>query len=161
MELSQETLAQILGANQPQVSKIEHSTDLYLSTLRRYVEAVGGQLEITASFPEGSVRISQFNQIEPQEEALHEGGRSVVAEESIVLTSYTFGGSAITPQEMLVPRHYSGPATTVMRVEKDRNAYAWYVDALRSPDLASLTQDGGYVQTNGNENADSRYELAA
>ena len=52
-ELSQQDLAQVLGATQPEVSKIEHRTDLYVSTLRRYIEALGGQLEITARFPDG------------------------------------------------------------------------------------------------------------
>ena len=63
--LSQETLADSLSITQPQVSKIEHSTDLYLSTLRRYVEAMGGDLEIVAHFPEGLVRITQFQALEP------------------------------------------------------------------------------------------------
>ena len=63
--LSQETLADNLSITQPQVSKIEHSTDLYLSTLRRYVEAMGGDLEIVAHFPEGQVRITQFQALDP------------------------------------------------------------------------------------------------
>src|SRR5207249_3226085 len=63
MDLSQATLAQLLGANQPQISKIEHSTDLYLSTLRRYIEAIGGQLQILASFPPRGVRICQVSEI--------------------------------------------------------------------------------------------------
>jgi transcriptional regulator with XRE-family HTH domain len=65
--LSQDTLADTLGITQPQVSKIEHRTDLYLSTLRRYVEAMDGELEIVARFPEGSVRITQFQGLEPDE----------------------------------------------------------------------------------------------
>jgi transcriptional regulator with XRE-family HTH domain len=64
--LSQETLADNLGISQPQVSKIEHSTDLYLSTLRRYVEAMGGDLEMVARFPEGLVRITQLQALEPE-----------------------------------------------------------------------------------------------
>lgn len=63
--LSQATLAQALGATQPQVSKIEHRTDLYVSTLRRYVRALGGELDILATFPEGSVRIDLFRNIDP------------------------------------------------------------------------------------------------
>jgi transcriptional regulator with XRE-family HTH domain len=63
-QLSQEALAEALGASQPEVSKIEHRTDLYVSTLRRYVEAMGGELEITARFPEGTVRIIQFRDLE-------------------------------------------------------------------------------------------------
>lgn len=63
-ELSQVTLAELLDASQSEVSKIEHRTDLYVSTLRRYVEAMGGELDIVARFPDGSVRINQFEQLE-------------------------------------------------------------------------------------------------
>jgi hypothetical protein len=50
-EQSQEQLAKALGVKQPSVHKIEHQTDLYLSTLRRFVEAVGGTLELRVSLP--------------------------------------------------------------------------------------------------------------
>ncbi|MEO6864251.1 MAG: XRE family transcriptional regulator [Gemmatimonadaceae bacterium] len=63
-EMSQATLAELLQATQPEVSKIEHRTDLYVSTLRRYVEAMGGELDIVARFPDGSVRINQFEQLD-------------------------------------------------------------------------------------------------
>ena len=39
---------------------MEKRTDMYLSTLRSHIEAMGGQLEIVARFPDGSVRISNF-----------------------------------------------------------------------------------------------------
>jgi predicted XRE-type DNA-binding protein len=63
-QLSQEQLAEELGATQPEISKIEHRTDMYVSTLRRFVEAMGGQLEIIASFPDGAVRITQFQELD-------------------------------------------------------------------------------------------------
>jgi len=50
-EQSQEQLAKTLGVKQPSVHKIEHQADLYLSTLRRFVEAVGGTLELRISLP--------------------------------------------------------------------------------------------------------------
>ncbi len=59
-ELSQEELAERLGTTQPEVSKIEHRTDVYLSTLRKYIEAAGGTLDIVARFPDSDVRINQF-----------------------------------------------------------------------------------------------------
>ncbi len=59
--LSQEALAERLGATQPEVSRIESRTDMYLSTLRRFVEAMGGELVIVAQFPDDAVRISQFD----------------------------------------------------------------------------------------------------
>ena len=64
-QLSQETLAQVLGTNQAGVSKMERRTDMYVSTLRRYLRAMGGDLEITARFPDGSVRINQFEDLGP------------------------------------------------------------------------------------------------
>ena len=63
-ELSQQDLAQALGATQPEISKLEHRTDMYLSTLRRVIEAMGGRLEILAQFPDGAVRINQFHEME-------------------------------------------------------------------------------------------------
>lgn len=60
-DLSQQALAKRLGATQPEVSRLENRTDMYLSTLRRFVEAIGGELVIVAEFPDGAVRISQFS----------------------------------------------------------------------------------------------------
>ena len=65
-ELSQERLAEILHVKQASISKLERRTDMYIHTLRSYIQALGGELHITAYFPEGSVRINQFEeQAEP------------------------------------------------------------------------------------------------
>jgi transcriptional regulator with XRE-family HTH domain len=61
--LSQEELGRALNINQASVSKLERRTDMYISTLRRFVEAMGGELEITARFPEARVRITQFGDL--------------------------------------------------------------------------------------------------
>jgi len=58
--LSQKMLAEVLHIQQPSIAKIEKRTDMYLSTLRSHIEAMGGELDIVARFPEGSVRISNF-----------------------------------------------------------------------------------------------------
>ena len=58
--LSQKMLAEVLHVQQPSVAKIEKRTDMYLSTLRSHIEAMGGQLEIVARFPDGVVKISNF-----------------------------------------------------------------------------------------------------
>jgi len=58
--MTQEHLARLLGIKQAAVSKMERRTDMYVSTLRDMVRAMGGQLEISAHFPEGTVRIGQF-----------------------------------------------------------------------------------------------------
>ena len=50
-ERSQEQIAQALGVKQPSVLKMERQADLYLSTLRRFVEAAGGTLELRVELP--------------------------------------------------------------------------------------------------------------
>jgi len=63
-KLSQEQMAAQLNVKQAAVSKLERRTDMYISTLRGFIEAMGGHLEITAEFPEGSVKINQFEELE-------------------------------------------------------------------------------------------------
>ena len=63
-QMTQTRLAESLGVNQGEVSKIEHRTDLYLSTLTEYVEALGGTLEIRAVFKDREVRITQFEELQ-------------------------------------------------------------------------------------------------
>jgi DNA-binding XRE family transcriptional regulator len=58
--LTQQQVADTLGIEQASVSKIERQTDLYISTLRRFIEACGGKLRIEVDFPQGSVSIKQF-----------------------------------------------------------------------------------------------------
>ena len=58
--LTQTTIAELLETSQGEVSKIGKRTDMYVSTLRRYIEAMGGQLDVVARFPDGDVRITQF-----------------------------------------------------------------------------------------------------
>jgi transcriptional regulator with XRE-family HTH domain len=59
-KLTQVNLAKALKINQGAVSTLEKRTDIYLSTLRNYIKALGGNLRITAEFPEGAVEIHQF-----------------------------------------------------------------------------------------------------
>jgi DNA-binding XRE family transcriptional regulator len=59
-KLTQANLGGILGINQGSVSKMEKRTDMYASTLRSFVEGMGGQLQIKAVFPKGEVLIEQF-----------------------------------------------------------------------------------------------------
>jgi predicted transcriptional regulator len=56
--VSQEQLAARLAVGQPAVAKLERRSDMYVSNLRRYVEALGGTLEITARFPDGAVTVA-------------------------------------------------------------------------------------------------------
>jgi predicted transcriptional regulator len=62
-DLTQEQLARVLRVKQSAVSKMERRTDMYLSTLQGIIQAMGGQLEIRAIFPDGIVRINQFSDL--------------------------------------------------------------------------------------------------
>jgi transcriptional regulator with XRE-family HTH domain len=62
MGLTQEELAGALGVTQPSLSKLENQDDMQISTLRRLIEALGGQLEIIAHLPRGDIRIRQFKE---------------------------------------------------------------------------------------------------
>jgi hypothetical protein len=62
-QLTQTGLANILGVDQGSISKLERRTDMYISTLRSYVEAMGGDLQIRAIFPDGEVQIKQFQDV--------------------------------------------------------------------------------------------------
>lgn len=61
--LSQKMLAEVLHVQQPSIAKIEKRTDMYISTLRSHIEAMGGQLEVVAKFPDGVVKISNFSEL--------------------------------------------------------------------------------------------------
>ena len=62
--LTQGDMAKVLEVNQPAVSKLEQRADIYVSSLRSYIEAVGGKLRIVAEFPEGEVAITNFSDLE-------------------------------------------------------------------------------------------------
>jgi transcriptional regulator with XRE-family HTH domain len=59
-ELTQQQLAAELNVNQAWISKVERQTDMYISTLRAYVEATGGELEIIARFKDEAIRINHI-----------------------------------------------------------------------------------------------------
>lgn len=57
-------IARALNIKQPSVSKIEKQTDMYLSTLRSYVEAIGGQLELVVKLPKRpALRLQQIGDV--------------------------------------------------------------------------------------------------
>ncbi len=61
--MTQANLALVLNINQGSVSKLEGRADMYVSTLLSYIEAMGGQLQIKAIFPDGEVQIEQFQEL--------------------------------------------------------------------------------------------------
>ena len=61
---SQEQIARSLGVKQPAIVKMERQTDLYLSTLRRFVEAAGGTLELRVELPgSGVMRLTGMGEL--------------------------------------------------------------------------------------------------
>jgi transcriptional regulator with XRE-family HTH domain len=62
--LTQTSVAEALHVNQGAVSKMEKRADMYVSTLRSYLRAMGAELEIRAVFPDGEVVIEQFEDLD-------------------------------------------------------------------------------------------------
>lgn len=60
--LTQQEVAAVLHLAQSNISDLEKRTDLYISTLRRYIEGIGGKLEIFATFGDQSFPISTFGE---------------------------------------------------------------------------------------------------
>jgi hypothetical protein len=56
--LTHEHLAVLLNRDQSAISQMERRSDMYVSTLADFIKALGGELEIRANFPEGSVRVT-------------------------------------------------------------------------------------------------------
>ena len=63
LALTQSSLAEALGVKQGEISKIENRTDVFVSTLRRFIQAMGGDLEIRAVFQDRTVRIRNFSSL--------------------------------------------------------------------------------------------------
>ena len=64
MRLSQAELGATLNVGGAAIAKLEQRADMYVSTLRRYVEDMGGELEILARFPSSTVRITNFSDVD-------------------------------------------------------------------------------------------------
>lgn len=62
--MTQTQLAVALEAKQSAISRIEHQTDMYVSTIRSYVNALGGELEINARFGGTVVQINGFGSLD-------------------------------------------------------------------------------------------------
>jgi transcriptional regulator with XRE-family HTH domain len=62
-KLTQEQLAKRFKVGQPAIAKLEKRADMYLSTLRGVIQAMGGELEIRAVFSDGDVRINQLKDL--------------------------------------------------------------------------------------------------
>lgn len=60
--MTQTEVAEVLGVKQPTLSRIESQHDMQISTLKRLIEALGGELEVIAHLPGGTIRIRQFEE---------------------------------------------------------------------------------------------------
>ncbi len=61
--LTQDTLAKNLNVKQAEISKIENRADMLMSTLRNFIQAMGGELEVRAVFPDRAIAISTFSSL--------------------------------------------------------------------------------------------------
>jgi DNA-binding transcriptional regulator YiaG len=62
--LTQEAMADLLGVSQAEVSKMERRSELYIGTLRRFIEAMNGELVLAARFADGvevPIRLTEEN----------------------------------------------------------------------------------------------------
>jgi transcriptional regulator with XRE-family HTH domain len=57
---TQQEVADSLGIKQPGLAKLEKQSDMQISTLRRIVKALGGELELFARFPKGKLRLGEY-----------------------------------------------------------------------------------------------------
>ena len=62
-ELTQQQVASTLRLSPSEINEIEGETDLYLSTFRRFIQAMGGDLEVVAHFPDGNITIDTFQHL--------------------------------------------------------------------------------------------------
>jgi transcriptional regulator with XRE-family HTH domain len=59
-KVTQVELAKVMSVEQAAISKLERRDDMYISTLREYVKALGGELKLVASFPDGDIQVHPF-----------------------------------------------------------------------------------------------------
>ncbi len=67
--MTQKAVGEALNVNQPAVARLERRADMHVSSLRAYIEALGGRLTIVAEFPQGSVVITNFSGVGEDGEA--------------------------------------------------------------------------------------------
>lgn len=64
---AQTDIAAAMQVSQPQISKIEKNSDMYLSTLRSYIKALGGDIELVVRLPSGvSVELQGLGDLAPK-----------------------------------------------------------------------------------------------
>lgn len=61
--VTQVELAQVLNVEQAAISKLENREDMYVSTLREYIRALGGELQLVAKFPDAEIKVHNFEPV--------------------------------------------------------------------------------------------------
>ena len=61
--VTQVELAHVLNVEQAAISKLENREDMYVSTLREYIRALGGELQLVAKFPDAEIKVHNFEPI--------------------------------------------------------------------------------------------------
>ena len=61
--VTQVALAQVLNVEQAAISKLENREDMYVSTLRAYIRALGGELQLVAKFPDAEIKVHSFEPV--------------------------------------------------------------------------------------------------
>jgi transcriptional regulator with XRE-family HTH domain len=89
-KLTQTEIAEKLQISQPSVAALESRSDLMLSSLSKYIEALGGRLEINAVFPEATFNLA------PPGSAFHEGFAASEPERKVSIKSFRRGNKAAT-----------------------------------------------------------------
>lgn len=136
-EMTQTQLAEALDTTQPGISALERRTDLYLSTLRSYVEALGGRLEISAVFPDGTFPISSFTEL--AERTIEYGVHSYDIDNGIVraiwrtLRERHDGGDEVAGQLAEKFEALTAGRIPALHIEPRREAAVLY-DSIRSID---------------------------
>ena len=122
-QLTQADMAELLNVPQSSISRIEQRTDMYLSTLRNYVQAMGGVLQIQAVFPEGgAIIINRFGDYEDQPYVVvarteENGGYQLQARplhhQGELLTTSAFKWSGVV--KAMKALHLAEPQITIIR----------------------------------------------
>lgn len=61
LQVTQSSLASLLGVEQPAIAKLEKRDDAHISKIRQVIEGLGGELRLVAHFPSGDVTITNFS----------------------------------------------------------------------------------------------------
>ncbi|MBI5784339.1 MAG: XRE family transcriptional regulator [Rhodocyclales bacterium] len=62
-QVTQVEVAKAMNVEQAAISKLERREDMYVSTLREYVKALGGELKLVASFPDAEIQVHPFEEV--------------------------------------------------------------------------------------------------